>query len=72
MVNINISIRKEAYEFLSSMKGENKSFSDVILEFRKEKSVMDFFGCLKDANIDWKEREKEMKNVRESFNRRLK
>lgn len=72
MVNINISIRKEAYEFLSKLKGENKSFSDVIIEFKKErKTALDFFGGLKEADINWKAEEKERKELRKSFERRL-
>lgn len=72
MVNINISIRKEAYDFLSRLKGENKSFSEVILGFKKEKkTALDFFGGLKDVGIDWKAEEKERRALRKSFERRL-
>lgn len=71
MVSVNISIRKEAYNFLSSLKGKDKSFSDVILEFRnKEDNILQFFGKLKD--VDWKEQEKRMKKFRKSFDERLK
>ena len=38
MVNINISIKEEAYSFLKSFKAKDKSFSDVILEFKKKNS----------------------------------
>lgn len=71
MVNLNISIRKEAYDLLSRLKGENKSFSDVIMmAFEKEKSPLGFFGCLKDTN--WEEVEKNIKEFRKDFNKRLK
>jgi len=56
MSSINISIKKEAYEFLKSMKN-------------KDKGIMEFFGVLK--HIDWNEQEKNMKNLRDSFNRKL-
>ena len=70
MTSINISVKKEAYDFLKDMKTKDKSFSDIILSFKKEQSsVMRFFGALKE--LDWKEKEKSMKNLRESFNKRL-
>jgi predicted CopG family antitoxin len=79
MVNINISIKKEAYNYLGSLKAKDKSFSDVILEFKErdigrkgsKEAIMKFFGALKDMDIDWKEKEKTMKEFRESFNRRV-
>ena len=78
MVNINISIRKEAYDFLSSFKTKEKSFSDVILEFKENnyekgsaKSLLRFAGVLKDLDIDWKEKEKRMKEFRNSFDKRI-
>ena len=70
MASINISVKKEAYDFLKDMKTKDKSFSDIILSFKKEQnSVMRFFGALKE--IDWKEKENSMKSLRESFNKRL-
>mgnify|MGYP001566802062 CR=1 FL=1 len=70
MASINISLKKEAYDFLKNLKASDKSFSDVILGFKKEKSdIMRFFGALKD--IDWAEREENMKKMRGSFSRRL-
>lgn len=70
MGSVNIAIREEAYNFLSSLKTENKSFSDVILEFKKEKDPLDFFGILKDKK-DWDETEENMKQFRTSFNKRF-
>jgi len=77
MVNKNISIKKEAYDFLSSLKVKNKSFSEVILDFKKNeykkgsaKSLLRFAGVLK--NVDWEEKEKRMKEFRKSFEKRVK
>ena len=70
MASVNISVKREAYDFLRKMKADNKSFSDVILGFKKEqKSVLKFFGSLKDA--DWKEKEARIKGLRDSFDKRL-
>ena len=70
MTSINISIKEDAYNFLSSLKSRNKSFSDVILGFKaKDENVMRFFGVLK--GIDWKKKEISRKEFRDSFNRRL-
>ena len=70
MTSINIAIKEEAYEFLKNLKSDNKSFSDVILSFKKEqKDLMRFFGVLKQA--DWENKEKNMKSLRESFAKKL-
>jgi len=37
----NISIREEAYDFLSSIKNNDESFSDVILRFKQRMSNKD-------------------------------
>lgn len=75
MGSVNISIKKEVYEFLSSLKTNNRSFSDVILEFREKKgnkdNVMRFFGALKNRGIDWDKKEKNMNKFRNSFSERL-
>ena len=68
MTSMNISIKKEAYEFLKERKGD-RSFSDAILDFKKDNDLTRFFGCLKD--VDWDAREKEMKRFREEFNDRI-
>lgn len=71
MASINISIRKEAYEFLKELKVGEGSFSDVILSFKKDKDdILDFFGVLKES--DWNEKEQNMANFRKNFNKRLK
>jgi predicted CopG family antitoxin len=80
MGSVNISIRDEAYRFLRSLKQKDKSFSDVILEFKKNRqyekgskeAVLQFAGVLKDKGIDWKAKEKRMKEFRDSFNKRVK
>ena len=69
MASINISLKKEAYEFLRNLKAGDKSFSDVILSFKKEQNIMRFFGVLKDS--DWDNKERNMKSLRESFSKRL-
>jgi len=70
MASINISIKKEAYDFLKDIKTKERSFSDVILSFKKgQNDVMKFFGVLND--IDWNEREKNMKKFRVSFRKRI-
>lgn len=70
MASTNISIKKEAYEFLKNLKTAERSFSDVILSFKKEHNgIIRFFGVLK--NIDWGEKEKNMQHLRGSFNKRL-
>lgn len=70
MASINIAIKEEAYEFLKNLKADNKSFSDVILSFKKEqKNLMRFFGALK--GMDWENKEKNMKGLRDSFNKKL-
>ena len=76
MSSINISIRKEAYEFLKSFMAKDKSFSDVILELKENKyekgsvkSLLRFAGVLK--NMDWDDKEKRIKEFRHSFNKRI-
>ena len=69
MASMNISIKQEAYDFLKELKSEDKSFSDVILSFKKEENdVMKFFGMLKDK--DFTEMEKEIASFRKEFDER--
>lgn len=76
MGSVNIAIKDEAYRFLKSLKGGEESFSDVILKFKEKKgskeSIMKYFGTLKDEGINWDEKEKRMKRLRESVNKRMK
>ena len=70
MSSINISIKKEAYNFLKNLKTRDKSFSDIILSFKRDhSSIMRFFGALKD--LDWDSKERNMKKLRESFSTKL-
>ena len=70
MGSINIAIKEEAYNFLKDLKAKDKSFSDVILNFKKEQgNITRFFGVLKD--LDWNEKENAIKDLRGSFARRL-
>ena len=70
MISINISIKKEAYEFLKQLKGKKMSFSDVILRFKKETNpIMRYFGALK--HLDWDAKEKRMREFRKEFDKRL-
>ena len=69
MASINISIKEEAYDFLSSLKSMEKSFSDVILEFKEckgnKENIIGLFGALK--NVNWEKKEKNMKELRKEF-----
>lgn len=62
MANKNISITEDAYKFLKMLKGRDKIFSEVILDFKERekkgtgKNLLKFAGVLK--GVDWNEREK--------------
>ncbi|MEK6888675.1 MAG: antitoxin VapB family protein [Nanoarchaeota archaeon] len=79
MGSINIAIKKEAYEFLKSLKGNERSFSDVILEFRESKrykrgskeAILSFAGVLKNKGIDWEARKRIMKEFRNEVEERM-
>lgn len=74
MASINISLKKDAYEFLKSLKTEDRSFSDVILEFKNSgtnRNIMGLFGGLKNIKIDYKSKERKMKAFRGSFDKRM-
>ncbi len=67
MPSMNIAIKKEAYDFLKELKGADKSFSEVILSFKKQ-NIEHLFGALKDRN--WEEKEKNILSLREEFEKR--
>ena len=69
MASVNIAVKKEAYDFLKQMKTNDRSFSDVILSFKKKHDVAKFLGVLKE--VDWGAREKRMKAFRQSVAGRL-
>ena len=69
MTSVNISVKKDAYDFLKKLKSRDKSFSDVILSFKKDENmIINFFGVLK--NLDWNGKEERMKDLRRSFEKR--
>jgi len=76
MTSINISLKREAYDFLNSLRNGGKSFSDVVLELSKRsvkgnnEEVLKFWGVLKDKK-DWGETGKGMKKFRESFEKEI-
>ena len=67
MPSMNIAIKKEAYDFLKELKGTDKSFSEVILSFKKQ-NIEHLFATLKDR--DWEEKEKNILSLREEFEKR--
>lgn len=77
--SLNISIKQEAYDFLKSRKGRDKSFSDVILELKEagaerkgsKEAALKFFGVLRNMGIDWKGNEKRMAAFRAEIEERL-
>lgn len=74
MSSKNISIKKEAYDYLKSIKAEDESFSDIILKLKKEKKN-NGLTLIKIANKYrekqeskyWKEREENIESVRKTF-----
>ncbi len=75
MGSMNISIRKEAYDLLSALKGKDKSFSDVIIEVVSERKkgnsrdILKFAGILKEKGDDyWKGRKKDYEKIRKELN----
>ena len=79
MGSVNISIKKEAYEFLKSLKAEDESFSDVILELRENKSskkgsfeaIMDCLNDFDSESVDWEEFESRIRKNREKSKKRM-
>lgn len=77
MTSVNISLKKEAYEFLKARKTPGESFSDVILSLKEHrKNPVEFFGIWKDMPKEEfdqiKKRVKEnRKELNASFARRL-
>ena len=70
MVNVNISIKEEAYRYLKSLKSKDKSFSQVILEFKKNnRNILRFFGVLKEVDFD--SRAKKMAEFRKEIEDRF-
>ena len=64
-----ISLSEEAYKRLKSVK-ENKSFSEVIIEFvplKRKRDIMELFGVFKENAGEWKEIEKKIYEDRRKF-----
>jgi len=62
MVSKNITITKEAYDFLKKMKAGKKSFSKVILELKESRSnIMSYAGIFKNVDLS------SVKKVREEL-----
>jgi predicted CopG family antitoxin len=75
MASINISLTEEAYNYLKMLKGNEKSFSEVVLDikhnnFKKgsKENVLRFAGCLK--NLDTKKFDKVREDLNKSFEKR--
>ena len=70
-----ITVTESAYNTLKNMKHGDESFSEVITRISSEKkSVLDFFGLLKDSESSAEELQQRTKEIRkrvsESFRRR--
>ncbi|PIN73393.1 hypothetical protein COV20_04155 [Candidatus Woesearchaeota archaeon CG10_big_fil_rev_8_21_14_0_10_45_16] len=68
MVTKTITVTEEAYNSLKGLKGENESFSDVLLRIGKKRStVSNFLGILKGGDIS--EARRALKRSRDDFSR---
>ena len=80
MASVNISLTKEAYNYLKMLKGKDKSFSEVILDMKanginrkgSKENVLRFAGVLEDKNINWGEVDKRIEKFKGDFGRRVK
>lgn len=69
MASKNITISEDAYKFLKKMKGEEKSFSEVIMSMKNRRNdVMSYAGSLEDADL--KSVEKAREEMREDWEKR--
>jgi len=77
MVNINISLTQEAYNFLKSLKGKDKSFSDVVIEMKEnncnkkgiKELLIKYCRVIDKSELD--KLSKRTREVREDLNREL-
>ncbi len=77
MVNINISLTKEAYNYLKMLKGKDKSFSDVVIEMKEKCSekkgskalLLKYCGVIDKFELD--KLDKRTRGIREELNREL-
>lgn len=67
-----ITVTEDAYNFIKSIKGENESFSGLLIRLAKEKSVGErFFGILKGDIAEKSARLKKIRSeVSSSFEKR--
>lgn len=80
MSSINISIKKEAYDYLKSIKKEDESFSDAILKLKEEQKkdgllvaeLAEKYGTEDVDEYYFKERQQSFKEFRQEFERNLK
>lgn len=69
MTSKTISLRDEAYERLKKLKGDDKSFSDIVMELT-EKSRKDFSNLLvSDLDLKWDEIKKSRMKSKEDEER---
>ena len=65
-----ISLSNEAYERLKILKGNDKSFSDIVIKItsdKKKKNLMDFFGIFKEDSNKWEKIKKKIYEDRKKF-----
>ena len=77
MASVNISLTREAYDYLKMLKGKDKSFSEVVLEIQgrdfdkgSAKNLLKFAGVLK--NLDAKKFDKIREDLNKNFEERQK
>lgn len=77
MVNINISLTEEAYNYLKILKGKDKSFSDVVIEMKEKgcyrkgikELLMKYYGAIDKSELD--RLSKRTREIREDLNTEL-
>ncbi len=60
-----MTVKEEAYQYLTSIKADTESYSDVILrlkEMTRKKDILSFYGSMKDLDIDAQKLRKEMED----------
>lgn len=65
-----ISLSNEAYERLKILKGNDKSFSDVVIKItanNKNKSIMEFAGAWSEEKDKWEKIKKQIYEDRKKF-----
>lgn len=72
MASVNIMIKKEAYDFLTAIKG-NQSYSDVILNFKKKQNttLREFSGAYNYKAGEAEKRKNQINQGRQQANDRI-